>query len=46
VYTGFWWRELMTRDYLEDPGVDGRIILSWMFMKWDGEIKLDLSGSG
>jgi len=20
---------------LEDPGVDGRIILGWMFRKWD-----------
>jgi hypothetical protein len=27
VYTGFWWRNLRERDHLEDPGVDGRIIL-------------------
>jgi hypothetical protein len=27
VYTGFWWENLMERDLLEDPDVDGRIIL-------------------
>ena len=23
------------RDHLEDPDVDGRIILRWIFSKWD-----------
>jgi len=23
--------------YLEDPGVDGMIILRWIFRNWDGE---------
>jgi len=26
---------LRERDHLEGPGVDGRIILRWIFRKWD-----------
>jgi len=33
VHTGFWWGNLRERGHLENPGVDVRIILSWIFRK-------------
>jgi len=38
AYTGFWWGNLWEGDHLGDPGVDGRIILIWIFRKWDVEV--------
>jgi hypothetical protein len=32
---GFWWGNLWERDHRGDPGVDGKIILRWIFIKWD-----------
>jgi hypothetical protein len=36
VHTGFWWENPREGDHLEDPGVDERIILQWVFEKWNG----------
>jgi hypothetical protein len=36
VQTEFWWGNLRERDHLEEPGVDGRITLRWIFRKLDG----------
>ena len=34
------------KSHLKDPDVDGRIILSWMFRRWDVGHGLGRSGSG
>jgi hypothetical protein len=46
VCTGFWWRNLRERDRWGDPGVDGRIILGWIFKKLEGGVRTGLGGSG
>jgi hypothetical protein len=38
VYTEFCWGNLRERDHLEDPGVDGKIILRWIFRKLEGVV--------
>ena len=35
-HKGFWWENQGLGGHLEDPGVDGRIILKWIFEKQDG----------
>jgi len=36
VHTQFWWGHLRERCHLGVPRVDVRIILRWIFKKWDG----------
>ena len=36
VYTEFWWGNVKEIHHLEDPGIDGTIILRHIFRKWDG----------
>ena len=35
VYTVFRWGKLRETDHMEEPIVDGRIILRWIFRKFD-----------
>jgi len=46
VCTWFLWGNLRDRDYLGDLGVDGRIILRWIFWKWGVEVWMDQAGWG
>jgi hypothetical protein len=29
-----WWQNQKVTDQLEDPGVDGRIVIRWIFAEW------------
>jgi hypothetical protein len=33
-----WWGNQRERDHWGDQGVDGRIILKWIFRKWEGVV--------
>jgi hypothetical protein len=46
VHTGFQWGDLRGGDQLEDPDVDGRIILKGSSRSGMGEHGLDWYGSG
>jgi hypothetical protein len=35
VHTRLWWGNLREEDHLEDPGLDGRMILKYIFEKRD-----------
>jgi hypothetical protein len=42
IHTRFWWGDLTERDHLKSLGVDGRIILKWIFKKWHREAQTGL----
>ena len=44
MYSGFWLGNPRERDHLGDPGVDGKIILRWIFRKWG--YGMEQAGSG
>ena len=46
VCTGFWLANPRERDHWGAPDVDGRIILRWIFRRWEGVVGLDGVGSG
>jgi hypothetical protein len=47
----FWWGNVRERDYFEDPGVNGRIKLRWIFRNgivgvWTGSSWLRIGTGG
>ena len=36
--TGSWWQDMRVRNHLENMGLNGRIILKWIFKNWDWDV--------
>jgi hypothetical protein len=36
-HAGFWWGNLRRREHFEHLGIDARIIIKWMFKKFDAK---------
>jgi hypothetical protein len=43
VCTGYWWGSLRERGHWGDPDVDGRIIIRWIFRKFEGVVGIGWS---
>jgi hypothetical protein len=37
MHIEFWYEDLKFGDHFKDRGVDGNIILNWIFKKWEGK---------
>jgi len=35
TYAGFWWGNLREGDHFGRPGINGKIVLRWIFRKWN-----------
>jgi hypothetical protein len=38
MHTGVWCINLKNKDYLVELGIDGRTILTWVLVKYDGRV--------
>ena len=38
MHTGFCWGDRRKRVYLEDLGVDGKVLLKWVFETWGRKV--------